>query len=91
MITRCYRRKRVQSSRYEIRIRGTLGADWAEWFGGMEIRQEADDVTVLEGSVPDQAALHGLLARVRDLNLTLISVNPSGRAERAGPRKSQGE
>jgi hypothetical protein len=57
----------------------------------MEIRQEADGGTVLAGSVPDQAALHGLLARVRDLNLTLISVNPESKAEPAGPRESQGE
>jgi hypothetical protein len=57
----------------------------------MEIRQEADGESVLAGSVPDQAALHGLLARVRDLNLTLISVNPSSRAEPTGSRESQGE
>jgi hypothetical protein len=81
----------VQSNRYEIRVRGTLSPEWAEWFDGMEIRQEADGGTVLEGWVPDQAALHGLLARVRDLNLTLLSVIPSGRAEPAGPRESQGE
>jgi hypothetical protein len=81
----------LQSNRYEIRIRGTLGPEWAEWFDGMEIRQDADGETVLAGSMPDQAALHGLLARVRDLNLTLISVNPSSRSEPAGPRESQGE
>jgi hypothetical protein len=81
----------VQSNRYEIRIRGTLGPELAEWFEGMEIRQEADDLTVLAGSVPDQAALHGLLARVRDLNLTLISVNPSGQEKPTGQRESQGE
>jgi hypothetical protein len=81
----------LQSNRYEIRIRGTLGPEWAEWFDGMEIRQDADGETVLAGSMPDQAALHGLLARVRDLNLTLISVNPSPRSEPAGPRESQGE
>jgi hypothetical protein len=66
-----------------------LSPEWAEWFDGMEIRQEADGETVLAGWVPDQAALHGLLARVRDLNLTLISVTP--RAEPTGPRESQGE
>lgn len=81
----------MQSNRYEIRIRGTLSPEWTEWFDGMEIRQEADGGTVLAGSVPDQAALHGLLARVRDLNLTLISVNPESKAEPAGPRESQGE
>jgi hypothetical protein len=81
----------VQSKRYEIRIRGTLSTEWAEWFDGMEIRQNTDGETVLSGSVSDQAALYGLLARVRDLNLTLISVNPSSRSEPTGPRESQGE
>ncbi len=70
--------------RYEIRIRESLNAEWTEWFEGMEIRTE-DGGTVLTGPVPDQAALHGLLARVRDLNLTLVSVNP------AGPQESRGE
>lgn len=79
----------MQPRRYEIRIQGTLGAEWAEWFDGMEIRQEPDDVTVLAGAVPDQAALHGLLARVRDLNLALISVNPA--PVPIDPRESQGE
>ena len=81
----------MQSNRYEIRIRGTLSPEWAEWFDGMEIRQDAGGETVLTGSMHDQAALHGLLARVRDLNLTLISVNPSRRSEPAGTRESQGE
>jgi hypothetical protein len=67
----------VKAGRYEIRIQGTLSPDWADWFEGMEMRQEAEGQTVLEGPVVDQAALHGLLARLRDLNLTLISVNPT--------------
>jgi hypothetical protein len=65
----------MKADSYEIRIQGTLSPEWTEWFGGMEIRQESDGVSVLSGSLPDQAALHGILARVRDLNLTLISVN----------------
>ncbi len=69
---------RVQSNRYEIRIQGALSAEWTEWFEGMEVREETGGQTVLEGPVRDQAALHGILARVRDLNLTLISVTPSG-------------
>ena len=81
----------MKACRYELRIQGTLSPEWAEWFDGMEIRQEEDDVTVLAGSVPDQSALHGLLARVRDLNLTLISINPSGQAKPAGEPESQGE
>ena len=62
--------------RYEIRLQGLLGPEWAEWFDGMEIRAEAGGRTVLSGPIADQAALHGLLARVRDLNLVLVSVNP---------------
>jgi hypothetical protein len=67
----------VQSKWYEIRIQGTLSPDWSEWFEGMEIRHEGEGQTILAGRVVDQAALHGLLARVRDLNLTLLSVNPA--------------
>ena len=62
---------------YEIRIQGTLGPNWTDWFEGMEIRQEGEEQTVLAGWVADQAALHGLLARVLNLNLVLLSVNPS--------------
>jgi hypothetical protein len=82
----------VQPSWYEIRIRGTLSPDWTEWFDGMEIRQEGEGQTVLAGPVVDQAALHGILARVRSLNLTLLSVNrvfPSKHP--AAKRESQGE
>jgi hypothetical protein len=82
----------VQSKWYEIRIQGTLGPDWAEWFEGMEIRQEGDGQTILAGSVVDQAALHGLLVKVRNLNLTLLSVNPALPAEPpATQHESQGE
>ena len=63
--------------RYEIRVQGTLGPDWADWFDGMEIRQETGGQTVIAGPVVDQPALHGLLAKLRDLNLTLVSVNPA--------------
>ena len=65
----------MQSRWYEIRIQGTLSPDWAEWFEGMEIRQE-EGQTILKGRIVDQAALHGLLTRVRNLNLTLLSMNP---------------
>lgn len=58
---------------YTIKVEGCLDKKWADWFEGMEIRYEGD-VTVLKGPVVDQAALHGLLARVRDLNLILLSV-----------------
>jgi hypothetical protein len=59
---------------YEIKIKGHLDAYWSDWFAGLELAHLEGDETLLSGSLPDQAALHGLLERVRDLNLTLISV-----------------
>lgn len=63
-----------EARRYEIRLRGHLDARWATWFDGLTVRQESDGTTVISGSVGDQAALHGLLQRVRDLGLPLVSV-----------------
>ena len=63
--------------RYEIRIRGRLGEDGSDWFDGFTVFEERG-VTVLAGPVLDQSALFGVLARIRDLNLGLISVNPEG-------------
>ena len=60
--------------RYELRVRGVLDARCSAWFEGLELRGEPGGVTVLAGSVVDQAALHGLLARVRDLGVPLLSV-----------------
>ena len=60
--------------RYEIRLRGHLDARWAAWFDGMVLTREGDGTTRLRGPVADQAALHGLLRRVRDLGLPLLSV-----------------
>ena len=59
---------------YQIHIDGHLPPTWEEEFGGMRIELEPDGTTLLSGPLPDQAALHGLLARIRDLNLTLLSV-----------------
>lgn len=61
---------------YEIRIRGHLDARWSDWFGGMTLTQEEDGTTLLAGPVVDQAALYGLLRRVRDTGASLLSVNP---------------
>ena len=58
---------------YQIRIRGHLGSQWTDWFGGMTITPTDDGDTLLTGPVTDQAALHGLLRKVRDLGMPLIS------------------
>jgi hypothetical protein len=62
------------SGRYEIRLEGHLQDRWAAWFDGLTHTHESDGTTVLHGSVVDQAALHGLLQKVRDLGLPLVSV-----------------
>ena len=66
---------------YQIRLRGHLGRQWAGWFGGLTVSLEEDGDTVLVGPVADQAALHGLLRKVRDLGMPLLSVTCVG----AGP------
>ncbi len=62
---------------YRIRIKGQLTQDWSDWFEGLVIASESSGDTTLTGPVRDQAALFGLLYKVHDLNLTLISVNPA--------------
>ena len=59
---------------YEIRVAGHLDERWSTWFDGLALLHEDEGTTTLRGSVADQAELHGLLARVRDLGATLISV-----------------
>jgi hypothetical protein len=59
---------------YEIRLKGQIDQRWAAWFDGLTVTNTGGDETVLVGPVIDQTALHGLLAKVRDLNLPLISV-----------------
>ena len=61
---------------YQIRIEGHLGQQWMDWFDGLTITLEEDGDTLLTGPVVDQAALHGLLKKVRDSGLPLVSVNP---------------
>ena len=64
---------------YEIKIRGHLDPRWSEWFADLQLTHLVGNETLLSGLLPDQAALHGLLERIRDLNLTLISVSWGGR------------
>src|SRR6266849_2900461 len=62
------------AGRYEIRLKGHLATRWAAWFDGMCLTHESDGTTILTGPAVDQAALHGLLSKVRDLGLPLIAV-----------------
>lgn len=61
---------------YEIRVEGHLGTRWAAWFDGLAVIREDDGTTVLRGSVVDQAALHGLLQKLRDVGIPLLSLTP---------------
>ena len=63
-----------QPAIYQIRINGHLGHQWTDWFGGLTLTLEDNGHTLLTGPVIDQAALHGLLKKVRDLGMTLVSV-----------------
>ena len=67
-----------QTPVYQIRIKGHLGSRWAGWFANMSITLEDNGDTLITGPVADQAALHGLLKKVRDLGMPLISVNRIG-------------
>ena len=66
------------AAEYQIKVRGALGSQWSEWFAGMTVKAEGE-MTIITGEILDQPALHGLLVRIRDLGLPLISV------ERAAP------
>jgi hypothetical protein len=59
---------------YEVKVKGHLDPRWSDWFSGLQLTHLNGSETLLSGSLPDQAALHGLLERIRDFNLTLLSV-----------------
>jgi len=75
----------------EIRIKGHLGRQWEEWFTGLTILLEEDGSTLLTGPVIDQAALHGLLKKVRDLGMPLLSVNFVATDPRESPQSATDE
>jgi hypothetical protein len=66
----------TQPTVYQISLKGHLSPQWTEWFAGLTITLEEDGNTLLTGPVVDQAALHGLLKKVRDLGMPLLSVKP---------------
>ena len=76
-----------QAPLYEIRLNGHLGREWTDWFGGMAVDLTEDGDTLLTGPVADKAALFGLLRKVRDLGLPLVSINEM----RHEPSKTTGE
>jgi hypothetical protein len=81
-------KKRYQPPCYEIRLQGHLDSQWTDWFEGLTITMEEDGTTLLTGPVIDQAELHGLLKKVRDLGLPLVSVSPvePGPADQSDPK-----
>jgi hypothetical protein len=63
-----------EEAKYRIRVQGTLPPQWSAWFEGLSISHEAPHDTILVGKVADQAALYGVISRVRDLGLTLVAI-----------------
>ena len=74
--------------RYEIRLKGHLDSRWAAWFDGLTLTNSSDGTTVIQGPVADQAALHGLLQKVRDIGLPLVSVTAVPPDQPEGPPSS---
>jgi hypothetical protein len=66
---------------YQIRLKGILNSSWSDWFDGFTITVQGDE-TILVGVVPDQSALHGILAKINDLGLTIVSVERTSQTEK---------
>ena len=78
---------------YEIRVKGHLGSRWTAWFDGLSIANEDDGTTVIRGAVVDQAALHGLLQKLRDVGIPLLSLtqlSPDAPTAPSAPRTVEG-
>jgi hypothetical protein len=74
---------------YEIRVRGVLDRHWSGWFDGLQVSSDAPDQTLIAGPVADQAALHGLLAKIRDLGLPLLLVRRVSPGPEPEPERKQ--
>jgi hypothetical protein len=86
------RAMKTQDQFYQIRVEGHLGSSWATWFEGMDIHHEEGGETTLTGPIRDQAALHGVLMRIRDLGLPLVAVRRlNERKEGEGGRSGIGD
>ncbi len=79
-----------QACLYEIRVEGELPSDWSDWFEGLDIQSGPPGESVLSGRLADQAALHGVLAKIRDLNLKLISVSRGGSPTQGSDKEKKG-
>ena len=80
--------KRQAPAGYRLRVEGHLDHRWSAWFGGLTLTRESDGTTSLSGAVTDQAELHGLLTKVRDLGVTLISVEVIDPPDKGTPIRS---
>jgi hypothetical protein len=76
---------------YRIRVRGHLDDRWADWFGGLDLQRQDNGTTVLVGPIVDQAALHGMLACIRDLALPLLAVDRVTESDGRAPPRGRGE
>ncbi|MCC2594407.1 hypothetical protein LKO27_13440 [Tessaracoccus sp. OS52] len=74
-------RRQTSPSQYELRVLGHLEQRWSDWFDGLTVTAHDDGTTTIRGEVRDQAQLHGLIGRIRDLGAPLVSVNPVAKAQ----------